>query len=62
MIDFLVSFVQCLCLLGYVYGAWLVITHKADRGPMLGRESVSPPSWNRGDDKLIWHRHVAYDW
>ncbi len=31
MIEYLVSFVQCLCLLGYLYGAWLVITHKAGR-------------------------------
>ena len=32
MIEYLVSFVQCLCLLGYLYGAWLVITHKAHAG------------------------------
>ena len=34
---------RCLCLLGYLYGAWLVITHKADAGPLRGRESLTPP-------------------
>src|SRR5262249_17820276 len=42
MIESLVSFVQCLCLLAYLYGAWLVITHKAEAEPMPDCESGSP--------------------
>ena len=60
MIDYLVSCVQCLCLLGYIYGAWLVITHKADHGPMRSREGVTPPSQSQATN-LPWHRYIAYD-
>jgi hypothetical protein len=56
MIEYLVSFVQCLCLLGYLYGAWLVITHKAQAGTMHGRTAVPPPS---RDDDLASHRYIA---
>jgi hypothetical protein len=62
MIDYLVSFAQCLCLLGYGYGAWLVITHKADAGDARGREAVSRASAGRPEDNMVTHRYIAYDW
>jgi hypothetical protein len=52
MVDLLVSFVQSLCLIGYLYGAWLVIT--AD-GPMNGRESAKA----RLEDELAWRHYLA---
>jgi hypothetical protein len=61
MLDLLMSFVQCLCVIGYLYGAWLVITHRADAGPMRGRESSLPPRSESADD-LAWRRYMAYDW
>ena len=60
MLDLLVSFVQCLCLVGYLYGAWLVITHKADAGPARGREAGAPVP-NRIEDDLAWRRYLAYE-
>jgi len=60
MMDLLVSFVQGLCLIGYLYGAWLVITHKADAGPVRGRESGSPTQGGV-EDELAWRRYLAYD-
>jgi hypothetical protein len=60
MLDLLMSFVQCLCLIGYLYGAWLVMTHKGDAGPMRGRESGSGAQ-GRTEDDLVWRRYLAYD-
>ena len=60
MVEYLVSFVQSLCLLGYLYGAWLVITHRAEAGPMRGRESAAPIR-EKVDDELAWRRYLAYD-
>ena len=60
MLDLLVSFVQCLCLVGYLYGAWLVITHKADAGPADGRKTGAPVQ-NRLEDDLAWRRYLAYE-
>jgi hypothetical protein len=62
MVDYAVSLVQSLCLLGYLYGAWLVITHKADASPMRGREAAGSPSSHGQADDLAWRRYVAYDW
>lgn len=56
MMDLLVSFVQSLCLIGYLYGAWLVITHQAD-GPLNGRESARA----RLEDELAWRHYLACD-
>ena len=56
MLDVLVSFVQCVCLVGYLYGAWLVITHKADAGPARGRKAGAPI-----EDELAWRRYLAYE-
>ena len=55
------SFVQCLCLIGYLYGAWLVITHKADAEPMRGRESGSAVRRAWLDDELAWRSTLAYE-
>jgi hypothetical protein len=60
MVDLLVSFVQCLCLIGYFYGAWLVITHRADAGPARGRESGTAVQ-NRIEDERAWRRYLAYE-
>jgi len=60
MLELLVSFVQSLCLIGYLYGAWLVITHRADAGPIRGRESGQSPQV-RADDELAWRKYLAYD-
>jgi hypothetical protein len=60
MLDLLVSFVQCLCLIGYLYGAWLVITHKVEGGPLRGRESDSGAQ-ARAEDDLVWRRYLAYE-
>lgn len=60
MVELLVSFVQCICLLGYLYGAWLVITHRTDAGPIRGRESSSSAQ-SRIDDEAAWHRYLACD-
>lgn len=59
MMELLVSCVQSLCLIGYLYGAWLVITHMADAGPLRGRES-SPSARDRAEDELAWRRYLAY--
>ena len=60
MMDLLMSFVQSLCLIGYLYGAWLVITHNPDAGPMRGPESGSSAQ-GRVEDELAWRRYLAYD-
>ena len=60
MVDLLVSFMQSLCLIGYLYGAWLVITHKADAGPMRGRDSGSSAQ-SRAEDELAWRHYLACD-
>jgi len=62
MVDYLVSFIQCICLIAYAYGAWLVITHKADAGPTPRRKAGSPPSRSHASARPAWHRHIAYDW
>ena len=62
MVEYVVSFVQSLCLIGYLYGAWLVISHKADAGPMHGREALSPASRSQAEDDRVWRRYLAYDW
>ena len=62
MADYAVCFVQSLCLLGYLYGAWLVITHKGDGGPMRGLDAASPTPRNQVDEDLVWRRYLAYDW
>jgi hypothetical protein len=60
MVEYLMSFVQCLCLLGYLYGAWLVITHKADAGPLRGRDLLTPIS-DRPADESAGRRYLACD-
>jgi len=60
MVDLLVSFVQCLCVIGYLYGAWLVMTHQADAEPFRGRETGSTVE-SRIEDELAWRRYLAYD-
>ena len=60
MVDLLVSCVQCLCLIGYLYGAWLVITHKSDAGPVRGRETGSAVQGQTADE-LAWRRYLAYE-
>jgi len=60
MVELLVSFVQCVCVIGYLYGAWLVMTHKADAGPIRGRESGSTVE-SMAEDELAWRRYLAYD-
>ena len=60
MVDLLVSFVQCLCLVGYFYGAWLVIMHKASLESTPGRVA-GPPIEQRVDDELTWRKYLAYD-
>ena len=60
MVEYLMSFVQCLCLLGYLYGAWLVITHKADAGPLRGREPITP-NLDRPADESAGRRYLACD-
>jgi len=60
MVEFLVSFVQSVCLIGYLYGAWLVITHQAGSGSGRGRESSLPFQY-RDDDNRAWRRYLTYD-
>jgi hypothetical protein len=60
MLEILVSLLQCLCLIGYLYGAWLVITHRSDAGPMRGRETATPAR-SEVEDDLVWRRYLAYD-
>jgi len=60
MLEMLVSFVQSICLIGYLYGAWLVITHRPDAGPVRGRESGPSPQ-GHADEELAWRRYLAYD-
>ena len=61
MIDYLVSFVQCLCLLGYLYGAWLVITHKSQAERQPHGDTAAPPSQSRPEEQLMWRRYTALD-
>ena len=61
MAELLMSFVQSLCLLGYLYGAWLVVTHRADAGPTRGRESAPPVRSDESDDEAAWRRYLALD-
>jgi len=61
MVEFLVSFVQSACLIGYLYGAWLVITHQAGPGSGPVRES-SPPGQHLDEDDRAWRRYLNYDW
>jgi hypothetical protein len=60
MVEFLVSFVQTLCLIGYLYGAWLVITHQTGSGS--GRVRESSLSLQGHDDDAAWRRYIACDW
>ena len=61
MVDFLFGCVQVLCLAGYLYGAYLVITHsdtfKSDERKK--REDFAPRS--DPNDRLLWRRNLRSD-
>jgi len=61
MMEFLVSFVQGVCLIGYLYGAWLVIAYQAGPGSGRVRES-SLSGQHRDEDNTAWRRYLTYDW
>jgi hypothetical protein len=60
MMELLVSFIQCLCLIAYFYGAWLVIMHKAGLESSPSRAAVLPVQ-QQVDDELTWQKYLAYD-
>lgn len=62
MIDFLFICGQILCLAGYLYGAYLVITHSDAFKPNdeKKREDFAPQSDPKED--LVWRKYLRSDW
>ena len=60
MVEYLMSCVQSACLMGYLYGAWLVITHESGSESGDARES-SVSLHDRDEDNAAWRRYLAYD-
>jgi len=60
MAEFFWTVTQCMCLLGYLYGAWLVIAHRACVDSAPTRDTR--PSVARSDeDRVVWERYLACD-
>jgi len=61
MAELLVAFIQSLCLCGYLYGAWLVITHAAGGDPRRGGTRRHSAPRIEFEDVSAWRRYLAYD-
>lgn len=61
MLELLIAFVQSLCLCGYLYGAYVVITHAAGTG--THRDDARRQLARRldDDDAAASRRYLAYD-
>jgi hypothetical protein len=60
MIEILISLMQSICMVGYLYGAWLVITHQSGSGPARTRGSGLPVQ-RADEESAVWRRYLAYD-
>jgi len=61
MSEFLIAFVQSLCLCGYLYGAYVVITHAAGTGTHQDEARRQLARRLAEDDASAWRRYLAYD-
>jgi len=61
MIELLIAFVQSLCLCGYLYGAYVVITHAAGAGTHRDDARRQLARRLEDDDAAAWRRYLAYD-
>ena len=61
MLDFLFTWGQVLCLAGYVYGAYLVITHSDAFSSKDGKEAERS-RWRRNpDEERLLRRYLRSD-
>jgi len=60
MAELLMSFIQGACLAGYLYGAWLVISHAAQTVPRRPN-GMRPAAGIAADDTAAWQRYLACD-
>ena len=61
MVEILFGAGQVVCVAGYLYGAWLVITHAGGRGPLqfFVRERLAPQ--DDPDGAAVLQRYLAFD-
>jgi len=55
MVEILISLIQSVCMIGYLYGAWLVITHQAGSGPAQ-RAGPGLPVQRADEESAVWRR------
>lgn len=61
MVELLVSFVQSACLIGYLYGAYVVITNAAGGGSQRSALRMQSDQHLEDDDPVSWRRYLECD-
>jgi len=61
MAELLWTAAQSVCLAGYLYGAWIVITHAVIDGSRRAQPRWKLMQQADGDESAAWHRYLTYD-
>jgi len=62
MLDFLFGCGQVLCLAGYLYGAYLVITNSDAFKSVEGKKREDSAPRSDPKEEVVWRKYLRSDW